>query len=280
MNHSLHRIRGWASAGLVVLAAGSIGLTLAPAANASTHYGTAMVTTQRMSDATLKSTQHGNYSKGQKLTLSCYKRGQSVQGYYSGYVGNGGWDNIWYRVSDGYYVADVDISTGVNGPVTGACTTATTPAKPAPSPASSSSTRVGRLNARIVRAANAVRDGSYGGQCAVWVENIIRRAGGPSVALGYPSQYQAAWSRYATPVRGWQNVRPGDIVQFYSAVTGQVHTGIIMRAGSYQTAVEKSSNKLIKRDGRWVGDERVHTAPFSQDRSYFGANNYRIWRMR
>lgn len=93
-------------------------------ANAAAH-GTVMVNTQRMSDATLKSTQSGWYKKGASLTLVCYKRGQSVQGYYSPYIGNGGWDNLWYKVSDGYYVADVDLNTGSNSPITPKC--ATTP---------------------------------------------------------------------------------------------------------------------------------------------------------
>jgi murein DD-endopeptidase MepM/ murein hydrolase activator NlpD len=54
------------------------------------------------------------------LTLVCYKRGQSVKGFYSPYIA-GGYDNLWYKVSDGYFVSDVDINTGSNNPVTAAC---------------------------------------------------------------------------------------------------------------------------------------------------------------
>lgn len=73
-----------------------------------------MVKTQRMSDATLKSTQVSWYPKG-KVTLTCYKRGQSVTGYY------GGPSNLWYLTADGYYIADIDMNTGTNNPVTAAC---------------------------------------------------------------------------------------------------------------------------------------------------------------
>lgn len=82
--------------------------------------GKAMVKTQKMSKATLKSTQKGWYAKGSKLTLKCYVRGQKVKGYYSKSF-KGGWDDLWYKVSDGYYAADVDLNTGSNKPVTKKC---------------------------------------------------------------------------------------------------------------------------------------------------------------
>ena len=111
---------------LAVIAVILSGLAL-PASATPTPSGTVAVTTQRMSDATLHSTQAGWYSKGSRLSLICYKRGQAVQGYYSPFI-PGGWDNLWYRTSDGYYVADVDINTGSNNPVTASCT----PTPPAP----------------------------------------------------------------------------------------------------------------------------------------------------
>lgn len=82
--------------------------------------GTVKVKTQKMTKATLKSTQRGWYAKKAKLTLKCYVRGQKVKGYYSASFKNG-WDDLWYKVSDGYYVADVDIYTGSNKPVTKKC---------------------------------------------------------------------------------------------------------------------------------------------------------------
>lgn len=84
--------------------------------------GTVMATTQRMSDATLNSQQNGWYQKGSKPALTCYKRGQAVRGYYSSSFPNG-LDDLWYKVSDGYFIADVDMNTGSNNPVTPACQT-------------------------------------------------------------------------------------------------------------------------------------------------------------
>lgn len=105
--------------GVVLVPAGATAANAAPT-------GTVMVQTQRMSDASLTSVQAGWYPKGAVLSLVCYKRGQSVQGYYSPFI-PGGWDNLWYKVSDGYFVADVDINTGSNNPITAECGTATAP---------------------------------------------------------------------------------------------------------------------------------------------------------
>lgn len=113
------------------------------------------VNTQRMTDATLKSTQVGWYTAGQRITLVCYKRGQAVQGYYSPYI-PGGWDDIWYKVSDGYWVADVDIDTGSNSPVTPACTTA----PPAPTSASVDTNAWYTLTPRVSSLKVDVRGGS------------------------------------------------------------------------------------------------------------------------
>jgi hypothetical protein len=79
-----------------------------------------MAKTQKMSKATLNSKLKGWRPKGSKVMLKCYVRGQSVRGYYSVSF-KGGWDNLWYKVSDGYYTADVDLYTGSNRPVTKKC---------------------------------------------------------------------------------------------------------------------------------------------------------------
>lgn len=102
----------------MVLVLLSVGIS-STAASAATS-ARVMVQTQRMSDASLNSGQVGWYTKGSSITLTCFKRGQSVKGYYSPYI-PGGWDNLWYKVSDGYFVADVDINTGSNNPVTPEC---------------------------------------------------------------------------------------------------------------------------------------------------------------
>lgn len=104
-------------------AAGILAGTPSPALAVTTN-DTVMVTTQRMSQPTLNSTQWGWYAQGSHLALSCYEYGQYVQGYYSFAVG---WDNLWYRTTDGGWVADVDINTYVNGPAAGTvrCSTLT-----------------------------------------------------------------------------------------------------------------------------------------------------------
>ncbi|GAA0998928.1 hypothetical protein GCM10009563_23740 [Subtercola frigoramans] len=79
-----------------------------------------MIRTQRMNDASLTSGQNGWYERGQVLGLDCFKHGQAVKGYFSSSF-PGGWDDVWYRVSDGYFVADVDIETGSSNPITGQC---------------------------------------------------------------------------------------------------------------------------------------------------------------
>ncbi|MGV6990494.1 M23 family metallopeptidase [Gordonia amicalis] len=96
-----------------------------------------MAKTQRMTDATLKSRQDGWYNRGDRVQLTCYKRGQAVKGYFSGNLPNGGWDNLWYRTSDGHFVADVDIETRSNNPVTGQCSTGAPAPAPAPAPSTS-----------------------------------------------------------------------------------------------------------------------------------------------
>ncbi len=142
------------------------GATLvASPAQARSATATVMVTTQRMSDATLQSTQHGTYAQGAKITLSCYKWGQAVKGYYSPYLPNGGYDSLWYKVSDGYYVADVDINTGSNSPVTGQCGSS--------SPSGSLSARIAAFvsNTRGKTVANA--QGTYAGECVSLVSQYL-----------------------------------------------------------------------------------------------------------
>lgn len=92
--------------------------------------GTAATQTQRMSEPHLNSRQDGWYNPGDKLTLVCSVRGQAVQGHFSFNI-PGGWDNLWYRTSDGHYVADVDIETGTLDVVAPDCGTVNQP-PPAP----------------------------------------------------------------------------------------------------------------------------------------------------
>ncbi|WP_431241008.1 hypothetical protein ACQ86B_28260 (plasmid) [Mycolicibacterium aichiense] len=95
--------------------------------------GTVKTRTQRMSDANLNSSQNGWYNPGDQLTLVCSKRGQPVKGFFSFNIPNGGWDNLWYKTSDGNFVADVDIETGTLNDVAPDCGAGGQPA-PAPVP--------------------------------------------------------------------------------------------------------------------------------------------------
>jgi hypothetical protein len=145
---------------------------LAPA-EATTKTGTVMVAkTQRMSGASLKTKQHGWYYKGSRLKLSCYVRGQSVFGW------GGGPSNLWYRVSDGKYVADIDLYTRSNNPITGPCSS-----PPASSPSSTLSSRVDAFVKRW-NGKYADFDRAYGAQCFdlfnFYNRDVVRaaRAGG------------------------------------------------------------------------------------------------------
>jgi murein DD-endopeptidase MepM/ murein hydrolase activator NlpD len=105
-------------------------LLFAPAANAGPT-ATVKAKTQRMTDANLSSQQDGWYNPGDHLTLVCSKQGEPVKGFFSFNI-PGGWDNLWYKTSDGHFVADVDIETGTLKDVTNDCgTQQQAPAAPA-----------------------------------------------------------------------------------------------------------------------------------------------------
>lgn len=103
---------------------------------------TVMARTQRMSGPALTSTQNGWYEAGTGVSLVCHQRGQAVKGYYSPWIPNGGWDNLWYLASDGFFVADVDINTGSNDPVVPECPLAFAQA---PTPVMTGTARVGSI---------------------------------------------------------------------------------------------------------------------------------------
>ncbi|HIW29126.1 MAG TPA: CHAP domain-containing protein [Candidatus Luteococcus avicola] len=252
------------TAGAAALMAVGLGFAGAPTAHADS-LATAMVSTQRQTAPTLNSTQVGWYAKGQRVNLTCYQRGQGVTGYYSPWI-PGRVDNLWYKASDGYWVADVDINTGSNNPVTAAC--------PATTPPSTNST--GPFNAGIIAAAQRRGTGSYGGQCLVFAENMVRAAGGPSIAMGYNvSTYQSQWSRYANEV-SWSNARPGDIIQWYDPAGryGPVHTAILTGGNNESTATVVDSNYGIP-----FNQERVSRGSFSSRNAGFHPHTYRIWRI-
>jgi hypothetical protein len=85
-------------------------MTEPPSASADAS-ATVEVQTQRMSDASVTSRQDGSYNAGDQLTLVCAKRGPQGRNLFN-YSVPGRGNDLWYRTSDGHYVADVDIETG------------------------------------------------------------------------------------------------------------------------------------------------------------------------
>jgi hypothetical protein len=149
-----------AVAGLTVAAL----LTAAPASAAVT--GTVKVRTQRTSAPSLAS-QVGWYESGTKVTLSCSSHGQPVKGFFSFNI-PGGWDDLWYRTSDGSFVADVDIETGTLNSVTPDCGAA--PA-PAPSAAPAAAPQGSREDRAVAWANGQVGSDSYDHLCGRFVAN-------------------------------------------------------------------------------------------------------------
>jgi hypothetical protein len=125
------------------------------------------------------------------------------------------------------------------------------------------------FNAGIIASANGFVEGAYGGQCLVFVENRIRDAGGPSIAMGYDTTtYQNQWARWANEVR-WAQVMPGDVVQFQ--VGSRVHTVIITSGNT------PGSAQVI--DSNWGLTEQVHRGSFQSRLNSWGEGTYKIWRV-
>ncbi len=74
-----------------------------------------MAATAKMSGPYLTNyAKKGTYAKAAKVKLACYTWGQSISGW-------AGTSNLWYRTSDGNYIADTNVNTGSNSAVTAAC---------------------------------------------------------------------------------------------------------------------------------------------------------------
>ncbi|AGB22169.1 hypothetical protein Mycsm_01780 [Mycobacterium sp. JS623] len=186
---------GIASGLLVTCAATGTGAAHADAsATVKTH-------TQRMSDANLNSQQNGWYNAGDHLTLVCSRRGQAVKGYFSFNIPNGGWDNLWYKTSDGNFVADVDIETGTLDVVAPDCGNS----GPAPAPAPTA------------------QDGDRVANALGWARNQM--ANNPNSSIQCFEFVEAA---YATKWPG------GTALDFYNTLKGQgkIHTDTNPPAGA------------------------------------------------
>jgi hypothetical protein len=143
-------------------------LLIATPASASAT-GTVKARTQRTSAPNLAS-QVGWYEVGTAVTLSCSTHGQPVKGFFSFNI-PGGLDSLWYRTSDGNYIADVDVETGTLKSVTPDCGAA--PAQPAPPPAAAPQ---GSREDRAVAWANGqVGSDGYDFMCGKFVANSYGR---------------------------------------------------------------------------------------------------------
>ncbi len=183
---------------------------------ADTTNATVMATTQRMTGATLNTTQAGVYTAGSRLTLSCYVTGQPVKGYFSGSF-PGGYDSLWYQVSDGYWVADVDIQTGSNNPVTPAC------AAP-PTPPAVSGDEITRAKSWLDAKVPYNQGGSFTNQYGTYREDC---SGFVSMALGLPSSYTTVTLPQVMHPIAKDELQPGDFM-LNSASGDNGHVAIFM----------------------------------------------------
>ena len=93
---------------------------------------------------------------------------------------------------------------------------------------------VSALNAAIADVAERSPDGSYGGWCKVFANNVVSQASGGRLR---PSGYQEGWARLGKEV-GAAEASRGDIIQVTpagsddqtaEALAGKLHTAIILR---------------------------------------------------
>ncbi len=138
------------------------------------------------------------------------------RGYFSPWV-PGGKSNIWYKVSDGYFVADIDVSTGSNNPVTPACS------QPKTSMGAFYSATVGKVWANV--------NGTYPGECVSLVSQYLNRVHGIRTgAWGNAVNYRkgdTGGNQLASRGFTWRtdrNFRDGDIIVWSGG--GYGHIGI------------------------------------------------------
>lgn len=154
-----------------------IALLASPMVAAPAHadpVATVKARTQRMSEPNLGSHQDGWYNPGDRVTLTCSQRGQQVKGFFSFNI-PGGWDNLWYKTSDGHFVADVDIETGTLKDVTGDCGNGGGQTNPAPPAASSNA------DAALAWANSKIGSDEYDQLCGQFVANAY---GQPGLGVG------------------------------------------------------------------------------------------------
>jgi surface antigen len=205
----------------LVAAMGARSMMEAPSASADAS-ATVEVQTQRMSDATLASHQDGSYAAGEKLTLVCSTRGQGVTGFFSSNV-PGRWNDLWYKTSDGHFVADVDTETDAIPVAAPECS---------PAPVADAGRATGRTQGANPGAA---------GQCTWGAAQKWFEASGSYPAL---SGNALAW-RDSAAAAGWTVVddpRDRSIVVFQPGVAGASSIGHVAWVDSVSQ----------RPDGRWI----------------------------
>lgn len=152
---------------------------------------------------------------------------------------NGGWDDLWYKTTDGVFVADIDINTGTNNPITPACNAAPA-AQPAPAPAPQPAVQ-GRSKGDTGQT-NVIAAGGFGGQCTDSAQQKIKQNAGyyiPALrgnAMKWADQARAA---------GWTVVadaQPRSVVVFQPGVQHAGGVGHVAWVDSVQN----------RADGRYI----------------------------
>ncbi|WP_185981656.1 M23 family metallopeptidase [Skermania sp. ID1734] len=224
-----------------MLTATAAGFVVSPGLANAAVTGTVKAKTQRMTAASLKSQQDGWYNVGDKLNLVCSTHGQAVKGYFSFNIPNGGWDSLWYKVSDGRYVADVDIETGTLSAVAPDCPPAQQSPPQAASPAPPSqatlrwpldSVRINQgfgvgghpgidlkadLNTPVFAAADGTVDFEGFGQNSSW---MLQEAG-ICILIKHASIYTGYAHLTRTIINKGQKISKGQLIG-YSGNTGYV----------------------------------------------------------
>ncbi len=202
---------------VAIIAAAAAGLAMplisVPAEAHADAAATVKAKTQRMSAATLQSQQDGWYNTGDRLTLVCSARGQAVKGFFSPHI-PGGWDNLWYRTSDGHFVADVDIETGSLNAVAQDCNAAPAPAADSPPAPASDRTKGATTQS------NPLRD--FAGYCTWGAQEKVRANAGYYISALTGGADQ--WDDQARAA-GWKVVldaQPRSIVVFERSLVGGI----------------------------------------------------------
>lgn len=231
--------RRWIALLAAIFLAAATFVATGSTAEAATKYGTVRVVTQRMEGPHLTSyAQKGTYAKGKKLTLICYVRGQFVSGW-------GGSSDLWYKISDGYYAADVDLYTGSNNPITAAC----------PKPSLSS-----RVDAFIKKwdGNRADYDRMYGAQCVdLFTYYDLEVVGNRTPQTGDAKTRYRQTPGY-TLVAATSDAKKGDVAVWGTKYSSTGHIAIVYadtKAGSKSLPVFSQNHQPVPRGGSSGGPQ-------------------------